>query len=109
MTKMTRVQKALAENILLGVRKVVAKATDHDRYLIRHAWDSVFDSIVASLKLEPTKDNPRFSIINRITEEIVDAIRIARTYQNMTAEQIIVSLDIVRDILKGVQNEKSTD
>lgn len=97
---LNRAQKALAENMVMAVRTRTATWTHHERSYFDTALGDACRRVEASLKLQRHGIYAAHEHYTAVIEkEIVDAIRIARTYHDMTAEEIIQTLGIVREAL----------
>ena len=96
---MNRAQKALAENIVLAVRTRTMGWTYHEKKGYSGALYGAMRIAKNSLNLSPSSSTSSV-YVKIILEQITDCIRIARTYHDMSADEIIVSLDKASDILR---------
>ena len=111
MAELKRKQRALAENIIMQVRERTGTWTSAEMWCYNDAVTIAFNKVRASLRLEDTwsRENidvqsikGRIGIIERV---LVDAIRIARTYHNISAEEILEVLLSIEGTLMVIVGE----
>jgi len=93
-------QKALAENIIMVVEEHTAKwFSSYGSHHIDSILCDAFERVKKMLQLEaPSKYH--FTPIMTIAEIVGKEVRRARSYKDMTAEDIIRALDVAYKILK---------
>jgi hypothetical protein len=95
---MNRAQKALAENIILAIRTRTAKWTYHEKKSYNTSVSRAIDIAKRSFNLEKLQMTDNHYVIV-VLAQIKDCVRIARCYYDMTAEEIIKSLNVVLEVL----------
>lgn len=98
---LTQQQKALAENIMMVIEEETSKWSHHERQDLKYSiLPQAFNKVKQTLQHEKAGDyNNPYALA--IAEIIGKEVRRARSYKNMTAEEIIVALDAARMILRG--------
>lgn len=96
---MNRAQKALTENIVLAIRSKTSGWNHNEMDRFNQALGEAMYMVRNSLGLTKgiMHDNHYSNIVMR---EIIDCVRIARTYHDLTSKEIIESLDVAHEALK---------
>jgi hypothetical protein len=100
---LTQQQKALVENVIMVVEEETSKWTHHEQYNLEYTiLPYAFDRVIMILQHKKPRDiRNNAAHITAIAEVIGKEVRRARSYKDMTAEEIIVALDAARMILRG--------